>query len=476
MPGNFLTWFLGGAYALAFLATPHLLMLRKRPAATLAWLWALLLFPYVGVLLYWMIGTERIKRRRLKRRAAYLALGGGGGEKIASNTAENGRLSDREKDWMHLLSRLQETPVSSAASARLLVDAKQFYPRLKEAIQAAASTVHLQFYIWRDDEIGREFLDLLVQAARRGVKVRILLDELGCLGLSRRHFNPLLEAGGEFSWFLTLHPWRNRFFFNLRNHRKLQVIDSRLAFVGGMNLGREYAGQDAAFGEWRDLQMEVTGPVVQQLEEQLADDWYFATEKRLFKDKSVPSPEPCGPIPTQIIQGGPDFIHDRMECSMVSLFQYAQRRVWLCAGYFVPNSVLLAAIKMAAWRGVDVRLLVSTKNDHPYLILAGRSFYPELLRAGVRIYEYSIEFNHAKASLLDDHWLFIGSSNLDNRSMRLNFELNLLIKEPDQAAMMEKLFEGYFADSVEITQKKYEKQPYGAQLLEAVCRLFAPVL
>jgi cardiolipin synthase len=374
------------------------------------------------------------------------------------------------------LSHLQDIPTSSAASAQLLINAEQFYPRLKELIRQAQTNIDIQFYIWRDDEVGREFRDLLTEAATRGVKVRIVLDEVGSFGLHRDHFRPFLEAGGQFSWFESLSPWRGRFFFNLRNHRKLQIIDRQWALIGGMNVGREYEGKAEACGDWQDLQMEVTGPIVARLWDQFEEDWFFATDQRSASRGADPRKEMADDSPCQIIVGGPDSPHDRMEGSVVSLFQYSRRRVWLCTGYFVPNSVLLLAIKMAAWRGVDVRLLVAAKSEIPYLVWAGRSFYPELLGVGVRIYEYSKGINHTKAALLDDDWLFVGSANTDTRSMRLNFEMHLLLKHEGEGKRLETLLEKYFEDSEEMTVKKLQKKPRRFQLLEAACRPLAPIL
>jgi cardiolipin synthase len=244
-----------------------------------------------------------------------------------------------------------------------------------------------------------------------------------------------------------------------------------------MNIGTEYEGNNEVLGDWEDLQIEVTGPVVRRLHEQFAEDWYYATQKRVQWHGSASGEEKEGDVsPCQIIQGGPDSPHELMECGLVSLLQHARKRIWICTGYFVPNSVLLVAIKMAVCRGVDVRLLVAAKSEHPYLVLAGRSFYCELLAVGVRIYEYEAGINHTKASLIDDEWLLVGSSNVDNRSMRLNFELNVLLKNAANAAELEALFREYFATSKEITLESHDRRPLAQHLIEAACRPMAPLL
>ncbi len=243
--------------------------------------------------------------------------------------------------------------------------------------------------------------------------------------ISRRWSPP----GGKFAWFRTAHPLRNRWTFNLRNHRKLQIIDGRYAFVGGMNMGREYAGEDPQVGAWRDVQIEVTGPAAKKLQMVFADDWYFATEEKLLDARYYPKPTRPQRVLVQAMPDGPDSYEDPIQMTIDAMLHWAKKRVWLTAGYFVPNEPLLTALKVAAARGVDVRLLVSEKSDHPMLIHIGRSYYEELLRLGVKIYEYDKGVNHAKVVLVDDDWLMVGSANFDIRSMRLNFELNLLLRD-----------------------------------------------
>ncbi|HRE81821.1 MAG TPA: cardiolipin synthase [Opitutaceae bacterium] len=462
-------------YLLAAVVDGHLLWLRKRPAATLAWAWGILLFPYVGPLLYWAIGTDRLRRKRIRRRAGFQAFKT---ERRERRTVDNlDSLSASDAAFARLISRINEIPLTRTRQARLLPSATLFYDALKERIDAAQHHVHVQFFIWRSDEAGDRLRDSLVAAAQRGVQVRVLVDEIGSVLLPSKYFQPLIDAGGEFSWFLTVNPRRNRFLFNLRNHRKLQIIDGQIAFVGGMNVGREYQGLNPSVGPWRDLQIELHGPAATVLQESFADDWYFSTEKKLLDDVYYPPAElASAPWATLVVAGGPDSPSLPVQKSLTAILNHAQTRVWLTAGYFVPNEVTLTALTLCAARGVDVRLLVTEKTDHPALLRIGRSYYEELLRAGVRVFEYSLALNHAKAGVIDEDWLMVGSANLDNRSMRLNFELNILLRMPEEAKKLASLLDGDFAQSSEIKLDRFMKRPLKEKIFESVCRPFSPLM
>jgi cardiolipin synthase len=468
-------------FALCYLATwaaiPHLLFLKKRPAATLAWLWAIVFIPFLGTLAYCLFGTDRLRRRRLKHRARFSAWLSEQLSPASATDEETANLiqdlSGRERQFLRLLSRINQLPVSSAAALRILRDAKEFYPALEERIQYAKHHVHLEFYLWRDDETGRRFLRLLTEAAQRGVNVRLLLDGVGSFGLRRKRLTDFRAAGGKFAWFQSLDPKRGRFVLNLRNHRKLQVIDSAVAFVGGMNIGREYEGLDPKFGHWSDVQVEATGSVVRELQEVFADDWFFATGEK-FPEQAAPTLRPL--YPTHVIVGGADSANEPMSKSVVSLLHESTTRVWIATGYFVPDDVLLAALELTANRGIDVRLLVAAKNDYPALVIVGRSYYDELLAAGVRIFEFTAGTNHAKVVVADDQWAMIGSANLDYRSMRLNFELDLLFRSPEHNSSLAHILEHDFALSREIDPMVFAGRPTSQKWAEAALRPLSPML
>jgi cardiolipin synthase len=285
-------------YLATWAAVPHLLLLKKRPTATLAWLWAILFMPYLGTIVYGLFGTDRLKRRRLKRRLWFSARPSSqpapAGTTDAATSDLVAQLPDRDRRFLHLLSRINQLPVSSCATLRIHRDATAFYPALAHEIRQARAQLHLQFYLWRPDATGERFLRQLTEAAERGVVVRLLLDGVGSFGLRRSQLRAFRAAGGRFAWFQSLDPRRGRFVLNLRNHRKLQVIDGTTAFVGGMNIGREYEGLEPRYGHWRDVQVEATGSVVRTLQECLPTTGSSRPENE-FRSRPPGSRRPCIP-------------------------------------------------------------------------------------------------------------------------------------------------------------------------------------
>ena len=461
-------WLLPLIWISGWFCIPHLLLLNKRPTATLAWLWALILFPIVGPALYLMIGSEQIKRSRMERRRDFRGSG------PASSSARKERCGPADP-FLESLAVITQLPVSTGKNIQVLRKAPAFYASLQADIRQAKDHVHISTFIWRDDEVGKEFLDLLIATVHRGVTVRVLIDELGSLKLKRNYFQPLVDAGGQFSWCHTLSPLRSRYSFNLRNHRKLQVIDGATAYVGGMNFGREYLGRDPVDGDWGDTQVRVEGPVVDILQEIFAEDWFFGTGKdeiRAAMERDPSEETTC----VQVLRGGPDEEDHPMLRINLAMIAQARNRLWIGTGYFVPGEIMQTALQVAVARGVDVRLLISQKSEHPLLVKAGRSYYDALLRQGVRIYEYSKGIEHSKYIIIDDDLVSVGSSNLDERSMRLNFELSLLMRCPKTNCEVADIFSATIANSKEIDRKAFAERPYWEKLMESALRPLSPVL
>jgi cardiolipin synthase len=474
-------WILLTIWLASVACIPHMLLLNKRPTATLAWLWAMLLFPGVGAALYLAIGSERVKRRRRTQRQGFRAK-----ERLSSarkGTAHEAEILAREQklraDEQALLSglgRITQLPLATASSLQILRKAPAFYGALRESIEGAKRDVHVESYIWRDDEVGREFLHLLIATVQRGVAVRLLLDEIGCYWLKRDYFRPLIEAGGEFSWSHTVSPIRSRYSFNLRNHRKLQIIDGRTVFVGGMNFGREYLGRNPDLGDWSDVQLRIQGSVVEVFRQIFAEDWFFATGREDPLASYVPEPELPEKSFAQVLRGGPDEDDHPMLRADLSLIGAAKKRLWISSGYFVPGETMQTALQVAAARDVDVRLLVSGKSEHPLLVKAGRSYYDALLRQGVKIFEYDKGIEHSKYMVIDDQWTTIGSSNFDERSMRLNFELSVLILNRKINRDMGEIFTDTISQAHAIDREEFAQRPIMTKLAESILRPLSPVL
>ncbi len=448
---------------------PHLLAQRcKSPNSTLAWLWSLLLFPGVG-LLYLMIGNERVQRKRLALVRALdtqleLSAGGTGRKRRAMMATA-----------MPELERVNGMPVTAGNTTQLLPDGASFFPVLLDQIASARHHLHIEFYIWNNDSTGIQVRDALVEAARRGVQVRVLVDEIGSFSLKRRFFAPLIAAGGAFSWFSTFAPRRGRFHLNLRNHRKLVVVDGFHALTGGINVGDEYWRGTGTL-PYRDLGLKLSGPIVSQLAEVFAQDWYFSTGIPLTGEEYYPVVEASGEVMAQVVVGGPDNDLDEVQLSTLALLHRAQKRIRLITPYFVPEPPLLAALQLAAMRGVDVAILVPEKCDHFYLTHVMRSYYDDLLPHGIRIMEYQARMLHAKSLTVDGIYTMAGSANLDIRSLRINFELNVLLTCQETAQLADRFFDNNAAEARPVTLEVYQRRPFRHKIAEAVFRPAAPLL
>lgn len=474
------TTFIEIGYGLSWALIPSLLRRNKPPVSTLNWIWVLVFLPWLGALAYFLIGSDRLARRHLSK-SRQIGANGAAIRQAAGHDGQLGPLWDSlapaERAMADLLSRVNDAPASAAGEIELLIDAQRFYPALIAAIGKARQYVHVEFYIFRADAPSQEILGALVAAARRGVEVRLLCDRFGCLRTSESFFAPLVEAGGSFAWFRTVNPLHNRWVFNLRNHRKIQIIDGETVFVGGMNVGKEYLGQDPEYGSWRDVQVRVTGGVAAVVQRAFADDWFYATEEMLTDPKYYPVSQTPARHVAQVLSDGPDESEDPIQMSIVALLNSARERAWLTAGYFVPNEPLITAMKLCASRGVDTRLLISAKGDHPLLVQIGRSYYEEMLEYGVRIFEYEKGMNHAKVATFDSRWLMVGSANFDIRSMRLNFELNVVVHEPAAARELEEVLRAdYEVDSKEIDLEEFRRRGLRQRFLESAFRPLAPLM
>ncbi|MFP7723305.1 cardiolipin synthase [Lysobacter sp. A3-1-A15] len=468
----------------AFVSIPHLWMylavgwiayviglggwivLQKRePAATISWLVSLAALPYLGFLIYYVFGPQRIKRQRLRR-----------GRARASLPPPPAGL-DPSAEAIELARVVQSTtrlPPTTATRVDLLVDGGGKYPALLEAIAGAQTRIHLEYYIYEPDRTGTSLRDALVERARAGIEVRLLLDAIGSSRVNRRFLAPLVEAGGEVAWF---HPLRLRWFWkrpwlNLRSHRKIVVIDDAIGFTGGMNVSDE---QDERLrgDAYRDLHLRLEGPVVRELQLVFIEDWIYATGQPPLAMPDGPGTP--GGIATQVVVSGPDSAWEAIHRVHVSAIHAAHRRVWLVTPYFVPGEAARMALTSAALGGLDVRLLVPKLSDSRLVTFAARSYFDELLAAGVAIYEYGPRLLHTKALLCDDDFAMVGSANFDHRSFRLNFEVSVMFADAQLSARLAELIEGECADCVRV-QDHRARPLWRERLPEALARLVSPLL
>ncbi len=421
-----------GGYLITAVYVPRVLLRKSEPGATLAWLIVILLFPYAGLLLYTLLGSSRIQRRRAARREADERIEQTLGGLVERSPGAPDSEPQPPEAWMdgslfRVARNLGIGKGTAGNEVTLYADGPQAFTAMLAAIHGARHHVHVEFFIFRHDRTGRRVLDALVAAARRGVEVRLLVDAMG-LAMTRTRvsfFDPLRDAGGQFVRFLPLGWVRGWSFFNLRNHRKLLVVDGQAAFTGGMNVGDEYAGRRRRFTRpWRDILVRIRGPAARALQAVFARDWHFAHAENLAEHAYFPEPPCAGADLVQVVPSGPDDSLLRLHRQTLALIQAARERLYILTPYFIPDPALASALALAALRGVDVRIMLPRRSNHLLVKWAGRSFYEELLETGVIIHEFDEGMLHAKAIVVDGVVTSVGSANMDIRSFRLNFELN----------------------------------------------------
>lgn len=469
-------------YLLAILTMMRIVLQRREPTATLAWVLGIILLPYIGVLFYLLIGRRRLNRRLRQRRVraaaleAHLQAPEEGVADLLVPTAPDYMCKPQERELIALANRIGRRFPTCGNEVHLLVDVNQTYQALEDAIEGATHHVHLLYYIYNQDKTGRRFRDLLVKKVKEGVHVRLLTDGVGSFGLPT-YMVPLTQAGGQFAEFLPVGTFSRHWHPNLRNHRKITVIDGKEAFTGGVNIGDEYTGRKLKVGAWRDSHLRILGPAVNHLQEVFADDWHFATGEDLISEQWYHDyHEPVGDSTVQIIASGPDTETQPIQRIFFTAVTSAAQRVYLTTPYFVPDQAMLVALETAALRGVDVRLLLPSKSDMKLVLHAGRSYYDQLLANGVKIYEYQPGILHAKSMVVDDGWATVGSANMDVRSFRLNFEINAAIYGPEFASGLAEVFERDLAQAREITMDDMDNKGMPTRMAESLARVMSPVL
>jgi cardiolipin synthase len=449
-----------------------IILQRRSAAATLAWLLALVFLPVIGLLIYRLIGPLRLERKKLKRVASRRAVG----EAVTALAA----LDDGSVEHIQLATiamGLGEAPPLRADELTVYLDGASKYSAILDAIASARHHVHLEYYIWEPDTIGTALRDALIERAKAGIKVRMIVDGTGSNKLSKRFLAPLLAAGVDVAKFNPVRLLKLRLRRpDFRTHRKIVVVDGRIAFTGGMNITDSHS---AAYGPdyWRDTHLRIAGAAVWPLQRLFMEDWYFATDTLCPVDADTfPPPARDGTHLVQVIGSGPDSDAFAIHKVLFTAINQSTDRCWLTTPYFVPDESLLTALITAGLRDVDVRLLVPKKGDSRLVDMAARSYFPELLAAGVRVYEYESRFIHAKTLVCDDDVAIIGTANLDNRSFRLNFEVAAVIYSGTINFALADAFTTDLEGSRELDRAQYDKQPLTTRLGQATARLISPLL
>ena len=460
------------------LVAAGLILERRSPAATLAWLLALLFMPYFGFLVYLLFGPRRLRRRRLRYSRARERLIQSTQQRLhAPRIPQPGFVSgDLERQLATLLAQLGQGAPLAATAVTVLNSGDACFAALVKAIAEARHHIHLEYYMWQPDRVGTQLRDLLVDKARAGVQVRLLLDAIGSSRATTRFLQALCDAGGQIAWFnpisLRRFRWRH---VNFRSHRKIVVCDGRIGFIGGINISDQHSATHSGPEAWRDTHLRIDGAPVQRLQFIFLEDWYFATDQAPFEAAFFPRhADSAGPW-LQIVESSPDNNRHAIAKLYFAAIAGAQRQILLATPYFVPTEALTAALLTAALRGVDVRILAPRHSDSRLVTAAARSYYDELVSAGVTLYEYGPAMLHAKLLVVDEHIAVVGSANFDNRSLTLNFEAMAVIHDAGLAGQLAADFASDLSHASRYV-KPGRRATLGQRLSEASARLLSPLL
>lgn len=461
--------------ALGLLCAWHALLTKRDPRAALAWIGISLLLPLGGPLLYFVFGVNRIRTRgqRLRRRFP-LPLQFDYEQPDDADLAEPASAGAPDSPIARASARISHRPCLPGNAIDRLHNGEQAYPAMIEAIRSAERFVYLSTYIFGARGAARDLIDALCAAQRRGVTVCVLIDGLGQWYTLPRAAPALRRGGVRVALFLPLRLWPPSLHVNLRNHRKILVVDGEVAFTGGMNIADYHVLGDGRGYRVADLHLRLTGPVVSQIEAVFAEDWHFATGQALPEPKPVPPG--AGGAACRAITDGPNEDLDRLALVLLAAVSAAQRRIGIMTPYFLPGRELIGALQAAALRGVEVSILLPGKNNLPYVHWATRNLLWELLQHGVEVRYQPPPFVHTKYLLVDDDYAQVGSANLDPRSLRLNFELNVEVFDADFNAALAAHFAAAWDASRPVTLAEISRRGLAERTRDALCWLFSPYL
>ncbi len=467
----------------------HAVLNTRTSQAAIAWAISLIIIPLLILPLYWIFGSSRFYAYMDSFRKA--SLHDIETAKKAIQELKRYHVDELHgmEDIGHTVNNLELLPFTTSNSVKLLINGEETYQAMIKAIEEAKDYVLLQFYIIKNDHVGETFRQLLTEKMQQGVRVYFLYDGLGSFALSSRYIQELREAGAHVTAFNERKGVGKYLHINFRNHRKILIVDGLKAFVGGLNLGLEYLGEDKNMGYWRDTHVELEGPSVQATQSIFAKDWYWSighvpelnwqiqTARSLcvFKEGPANDKTPCDQK-VMILDTGP--ADQKPVCSLFycAMINQAKERLWIATPYFVPDAEIINALKNAALRGVDVRLILPEKYDHYYVYLTSFAYYRELQGYQIKIYRYTKGFSHQKVILVDDSLSGIGTVNLDNRSIHLNFEVMAYVAEQtfnqQVAEMLEYDMNNCYLDDLD----DFEKRPFWFKAVSRVFYLMSPIL
>ncbi|ASF41052.1 cardiolipin synthase [Halobacillus halophilus] len=463
------------------LALAIIFLERRDASATWAWLMVLLFLPIAGFIFYLIFG-RRLSNKEIftwdkKSRLGLLAA-----VQDQLQAIKEGRLEINHPDivpyedliYLHL--KNNDALYSDNNEVEVFTDGQKKFHALIQDIESAQDHIHLLYYIVRDDKLGTRLADVLIRKAQENVEVKLLYDDMGSRLLKRKFVKRLRDAGVEVESFFPSFIPKVNLKINYRNHRKLAIIDGKIGYIGGFNIGDEYLGFNKRFGYWRDTHLRVEGNAVSNMQTRFILDWNQASRKDIVYEDRYYQAEPKGSTGVQIVSSGPDSEWEQIKHGYIKMILSAKEYVYVQTPYFIPDDSLLDALRIAVLSGVDVRIMIPNKPDHPFVYWATFSNIGDMLNAGAKIYIYQKGFLHAKTIVVDGNIASVGTANIDVRSFRLNFEANAFVYHPNIAKALSDRFHEDLTESTELTSKLYQSRSKWIRFKEAIARLLSPIL
>ena len=467
-------------FSLVFLITAIpvaiMIVLEKRsPFKTAAWILVLILIPIVGVIFYLIFGQE-YRKRKLFSRSGIKSLG-----KIRNLSANQTHLNldNRILEKEHIIRLLlnnSNSLLTTGNKIKILRNGKETFEAIFDAIRKAKHHIHLEYYIFSDDTIGNRLKNLLIDKSSEGVEIRIIVDDVGSWGLKSKFINELKSNGIEIYPFMEVRFPRLTSRVNFRNHRKILVIDGKVGFTGGINIADRYIEGIKKIGPWHDTHLQITGDAVACLQVVFAADWYFVINENLNGRKYFPPFTEANEVAIQISASGPDSDWENIEQAFFAAITNARQKVYIVTPYLMPPPNIVSALKIAALSNVDVRIIIPAKSDSIIPRWSSFSYIEELLESGIKIYFYRSGFIHSKYIIVDSIFSTVGTTNLDFRSLETNFEVNAFIYDEGFTSKMEKMFYTDLENSREIELQDWIHRPWHKKFRESIAHIISPML
>lgn len=457
---------------------------KRDIAATWAWLLVLMLLPGIGFVFYLFIGNK-LSRKKIFDIKAQESIGmpelvQAQKEMLADDEdlLSSKQATENTKEMASLFLESDESILTKGNKIQIFTDGAEKYDSLIKDISKAEHHIHLVYYIFKDDKIGNRVLNALEERAAAGVEVLVIYDALGSRALKPKFFKKLKVLGGEAETFFGSRFSFINLRFNYRNHRKIVIIDGEIGYMGGFNIGDEYLGEYKKFGYWRDTHLKIEGNAVLPLQSRFLMDWNATVShhKLEYQESYFPLIKKKGKSNMQIVSSGPDTETQQIKKGYIKMISMAKESVFIQTPYFVPDDSVLETIEIAVMSGIDVKIMIPNKPDHPFIYRATTYYAAELIAAGAEVYIYDNGFLHAKTIVIDGEICSIGTANFDIRSFKLNFEVNAFIYDPAIARQQKEIFYKDIEQSYLLTQDLLDGQSRWLKFKQTFSRLFSPIL